>query len=84
MILNTNLITLFHLFVCIHIIDYVKGYKCFDDSESDDCKCSTGTQTGKIGTCTCSPTTVVRHGQQCSFDSANQVDSVSVSYSIYC
>jgi hypothetical protein len=83
MILNTNLIILFNLIVRMHIIQGGDEYSCFDGSKSDDCACSTGTS-GAIGTCTCSPTTVVRQGQQCSYDSVNQVDSVSVSYSIYC
>ncbi len=79
MISNINLIIAFYLFTCINF-NYVNGYKCFDGSESGNCKCSTGTQTDKIGTCTCSPTTVVRQGQPCTFDSVNQVDSVRLLY----
>ncbi len=77
MILNTNLITLFHLFVCIHI-NYGGGYPCKDGSDSIDCSCSTGT-TGAIGTCNCAAKTPtnVRQGQICAYDLVNSVDSVS-------
>jgi hypothetical protein len=75
MISNRNLVMLFHLFVCIHI-NYEAGYSCFDGSNSNDCTCSTGTS-GAMGTCICSPTTSVRQGQPCAYDSVNGVDSVS-------
>ncbi len=77
MILNTKLIILFHIFVCIHI-NYVNGYPCFDGSASFDCTCSTGTS-GAIGTCNClakTPTNI-RQGQPCAYDTVNAVDSVS-------
>ncbi len=76
MISNRNLITLFHLFVCINI-NY--GYPCFDGSNSNDCACSTVTQIGVIGTCNCAAKTPanVRQGQLCAYDSVNAVDSVS-------
>ncbi len=75
MILNTKLIILFHLFVCIHIIygGGGLGYSCFDGSKSIDCECSTGTS-GAIGTCNCLHQSV-RQGQPCAY--VNGVDSVS-------
>ena len=79
MIFETNLIILFHLFICIHTI-YGAGtaFLCLDGSTSSDCTCSTGTS-GAIGTCNClakTPTNV-RQGQICSYDSVNAIDSVS-------
>ncbi len=83
MILNRNLVMLFHLFMCIHI-NYGGGYPCWDGSKSIDCTCSTGTP-GAIGTCNCatrSPANV-RQGQPCAYDSVNGADSVRLQY-IYC
>jgi hypothetical protein len=78
MIFETNLIILFHLFICIHIIYAGTSFQCLDGSASSDCTCSTGTS-GAIGTCNClakTPTNV-RQGQICSYDSVNAIDSVS-------
>ncbi len=82
MISNRNLVTLFNLFVCIHI-NYVNGYPCKDGSDSDDCTCFTGTS-GAIGTCNCSPTSV-RQGQPCAsyLVDGNAVDSVRLQYIYY-
>ncbi len=79
MISNLNLFILFNLFVCIHI-NYVNGYDCFDGSESEDCECSTG-DSGAIGTCICSATSV-RHGQPCASYSVSGETIDSVSYFI--
>ncbi len=78
MILNTKLIILFHLFVCIHI-NYVNAiYPCKDGSASIDCTCSTA-MSGAIGTCNCAAKTPtnIRQGQPCAYDAVNGVDSVS-------
>jgi hypothetical protein len=52
----------------------VKPYKCCDQSQSSDCKCSN--QTGGVGICMCSPSNTIRDTWLCINDNANG-DSVS-------
>jgi hypothetical protein len=52
----------------------VKSYKCCDQSQSSDCKCSN--QTGGVGICMCSPSNSIRDTWLCVNDNVNG-DSVS-------
>jgi hypothetical protein len=52
----------------------VKPYKCCDQSQSNDCKCSN--QTGGVGKCMCSPSNAIRDTWFCINDNVNG-DSVS-------
>ena len=52
----------------------VKPYKCCDQSQSSDCKCSN--QAGGVGICICSPSSPIRKTWLCVSDTTNG-DSVS-------
>jgi hypothetical protein len=65
-----RLVILFYL--TISLTEFVNGMNCFEAAAQNACKCSD--QTGSIGTCTCT-TTSVRHNQPCA--KFNGVDSVS-------